>query len=120
LPTIGKVYDKILATRLSYHLEVRGVLSDNQFRFSKGRGTTEAIDRAVGEDDRHLRFSQIWPGQIRADRGTLVRKNPKLRKSVKYLGVIIDRGLLWIEHTRYVAGKVMVAAHKVHGLAGKT
>jgi hypothetical protein len=48
LPTIWKVYDKILATRLSYHLEVRGVLSDNQFGFRKGRGTTEAIDRAVG------------------------------------------------------------------------
>jgi hypothetical protein len=36
-----------LATRL-YHLEVRGLLSDNQFGFSKGRRTTEAIDRAVG------------------------------------------------------------------------
>jgi hypothetical protein len=49
LPTIGKVYDKILATRLSYHLEVRGLLSDNnQFGFRKGRGTTGAIDRAVG------------------------------------------------------------------------
>jgi hypothetical protein len=49
LPTIGKVYDKILATRLSYHLEVRGLLSDNnQFGVRKGRGTTGAIDRAVG------------------------------------------------------------------------
>jgi hypothetical protein len=48
LPTIGKVYDKILATRVSYHLEVRGLLSDNQFGFRKGRETTEAIDRAVG------------------------------------------------------------------------
>jgi hypothetical protein len=83
-----------------------------------GLGTQTGV--RLREDDRHLGSSQIWPGQIRADRGTLVRKNPKLRKSVKYLGVIIDMGLLWIEHTRYVAGKVMAAAHKVRGFAGKT
>jgi hypothetical protein len=45
--TIGKVYDKILATRLTYHLEVKGRLSDKQFGFRKGRGTIEAIDKAV-------------------------------------------------------------------------
>jgi hypothetical protein len=81
------------------------------------------------KDDRHLRSSQIWPGQIGETGRTLVRKNPKLRmgqrrihisESVKYLGVIIDRGLLWIEHTRYVADKVMAAARKVRGVAGKT
>jgi hypothetical protein len=44
---IGKVYDKILATRLTYHLEVKGRLSDKQFGFRKGRGTIEAIDKAV-------------------------------------------------------------------------
>jgi hypothetical protein len=46
---------------------------------------------------------------------TLVRKNPRLRmgngnirieKAVKYLGVVIDRGLLWMEHARYVANKL--------------
>jgi hypothetical protein len=47
LPTIGKVYDKILATRLTYHLEVKGRLSDRQFGFRKGRGTIAAIDKAV-------------------------------------------------------------------------
>jgi hypothetical protein len=47
LPTIGKVYDKILATRLTYHQEVKGRLSDRQFGFRKGRGTIEAIDKAV-------------------------------------------------------------------------
>jgi hypothetical protein len=44
---IEKVYDKILATRLTYHLEVKGRLSDKQFGFRKGRGTIEAIDKAV-------------------------------------------------------------------------
>jgi hypothetical protein len=47
LPTIEKVYDKILATKLTYHLEVKGRLSDKQFAFRKGRGTIEAIDKAV-------------------------------------------------------------------------
>jgi DNA-dependent RNA polymerase auxiliary subunit epsilon len=37
-----------LGKKLSYHLEVSGLLSDNQFDFRKERGTTEAIDRAVG------------------------------------------------------------------------
>jgi hypothetical protein len=76
-------------------------------------------------------FVPAKSGQVRLGQTgrTLVRKNPKLRmgqrrihisESVKYLGVIIDRGLLWIEHTRYVADKVMAAAHKVRGVAGKT
>jgi hypothetical protein len=47
LPTIGKVYDKILATRLSYYLEAKGLLSDRQFGFRKGRGTAEAIGKAA-------------------------------------------------------------------------
>jgi hypothetical protein len=47
LPTIGKVYDKILATRLAYYLEAKGLLSDRQFGFRKGRGTTEAIGKAA-------------------------------------------------------------------------
>jgi hypothetical protein len=48
LPTIGKVYDKILATRLSYYLEAKGLLSGRQFEFQRGRGTTEAISKAAG------------------------------------------------------------------------
>jgi hypothetical protein len=47
LPTIRKVYDKMLATRLSYYLEAKGLLSDRQFGFRKGRGTTEAIGKAA-------------------------------------------------------------------------
>jgi hypothetical protein len=278
LPTIGKVYDKILATRLTYHLEVKGRLSDRQFGFRKGRGTIEAIDKAVeslrkakteskhaimvaldirnafnsawypalvqllarsgcpgdlgraiadflqdrsvtsegvtvrtsrgcpqgsclgpilwllimeewfarmdevraGEDvtvevqafaddqlvlisasslakleaawDKTWTACQLWAsahkleyapekttaifvpaksGLVRfgQNRRTLVRKNPRLRmgngnirieEAVKYLGVVIDRGLLWVEHARYVAGKVMAAAHKVRGVAGRT
>jgi hypothetical protein len=75
-------------------------------------------------------FVPAKSGQVRLGQtgSTLVRKNPKLRmgqrmihisESVKYLRVIIDRGLLWIQHTKYVAGKVMAAAHKLRGVAGK-
>jgi hypothetical protein len=262
--TIGKVYDKILATRLTYHLEVKGRLSDKQFGFRKGRGTIEAIDKAVeslknakteskhaimvaldiknafnsawyptlvqllarsgcpgdlgraiadflqnrsvtsegvtvmtsrscpqgsclgpilwllnmeewfarmdevraGEDvtvevqafaddqlvlisasslakleaawDKTWAACQLWASAHKLEyapekttdifvpaisglvsfgqnRKTLVRKNPKLRmgngnirieEAVKYLGVVIDRGLLWVEHARYVANKL--------------
>lgn len=47
LPTIGKVFDKVLATRLSFYLEKNGLLSDRQFGFRRGRGTTEALKSAV-------------------------------------------------------------------------
>lgn len=47
LPTIGKVLDKILASRLAHHLEKTGRLSERQFGFRRGRGTTEALRRVV-------------------------------------------------------------------------
>lgn len=47
LPTIGKVLDKVLAARLAHHLESTGRLSDRQFGFRRGRGTTEALRRVV-------------------------------------------------------------------------
>jgi hypothetical protein len=81
------------------------------------------------EDGRHPCSGQIRLGQIRTEQEELVRKNPRLRmgngnirieETVKYLGVVIDRGLLWVEHARYVAGKAMAAAHKVRGVAGRT
>ena len=40
--------------------------------------------------------------------------------SMKFLGVITDRGLLWIEHSRYVAGKISRAAHRIRAVAGTT
>ena len=40
--------------------------------------------------------------------------------SMKYLGVIIDRGLPWVEHSRYVVGKISGAAHRVRAVAGRT
>jgi hypothetical protein len=56
-------------------------------------------------------FVPAKSGQVRFGQNgrTLVRKNRRLRmgqkridisESMKYLGVIIDRGLLWIEHAR--------------------
>lgn len=39
---------------------------------------------------------------------------------VKYLGVVIDRGMLWIEHANYVRGKIAAAGHRVRTVAGKT
>lgn len=47
LPTIGKLLDRVLASRLAHHLEVSGFLHPNQFGFRRGRGTTEAIRRAA-------------------------------------------------------------------------
>lgn len=32
---------------------------------------------------------------------------------MKYLRVIIDKDLLWVEHSRYTVGKISGAAHRV-------
>lgn len=39
--------------------------------------------------------------------------------SIKYLGIIIDRGLMWIEHVKHVRGRIAAAAHRVRAVAGK-
>lgn len=39
--------------------------------------------------------------------------------TIKYLGVIIDKGLLWIEHVKHVRGRLAAAAHRVRAVAGK-
>jgi ribonuclease HI len=39
---------------------------------------------------------------------------------MKYLGVIIDRGLSWREHARHAARNVMTTAQKIRGIAGRT
>ena len=43
----GKILDKILADRLYYYLESKGVLSERQYGFRKGRSTIDAIYDAV-------------------------------------------------------------------------
>jgi hypothetical protein len=71
----------------------------------------------LSPDERREADSGSWGGK---DYCALTTVDVDISESIKYLGVIIDRGLLWIEYARYVAGKVMAAAHKVRGVAGRT
>lgn len=43
LPVLGKVFEKVIATRLSDHLENNGLLSEAQYGFRKHRGTEDAL-----------------------------------------------------------------------------
>ena len=42
-PVLSKVYEKLVASRLSRYLESSGVLPDSQYGFRKGLGTTDAL-----------------------------------------------------------------------------
>ena len=42
-PVLSKVYEKLVASRLSRYLERAGILSDSQYGFRKGLGTTDAL-----------------------------------------------------------------------------
>lgn len=41
-------------------------------------------------------------------------------KTLKYLGIILDEKFTWIEHAKYVRGKVLEKAHRLFIVAGKT
>ncbi|GIY65165.1 putative 115 kDa protein in type-1 retrotransposable element R1DM [Caerostris darwini] len=47
LPCWGKVLDKLIAERLSYHLESDHILSENQFGFRKNRSTVLALQNIL-------------------------------------------------------------------------
>ena len=42
-PVLSKVYEKLVASRLSRYLESSGVLPDSQYGFRKGLGTSDAL-----------------------------------------------------------------------------
>lgn len=45
LPTIGKIYERLVTNRLTEHLDVNNGLSQAQYGFRKGRSTVDAIER---------------------------------------------------------------------------
>lgn len=45
LPAMGKVLDKMIATRLVCHLEAKGVIDHRQYGFRRGRSTVDALNR---------------------------------------------------------------------------
>ncbi|SPP81369.1 blast:Putative 115 kDa protein in type-1 retrotransposable element R1DM, partial [Drosophila guanche] len=47
LDTIGKVFEKVIATRLSAAIEAAGGLSPEQYGFRKGKSTLDAISKVV-------------------------------------------------------------------------
>jgi len=47
LDTIGKVFERVIATRLNAPMEDAGGLSSNQYGFRKGKSTLDAIERVT-------------------------------------------------------------------------
>ncbi|GIY59857.1 probable RNA-directed DNA polymerase from transposon BS [Caerostris darwini] len=45
LPTWGKLFDRIIADRLTYYLEINNFISLNQYGFRKGRSTITALQK---------------------------------------------------------------------------
>jgi hypothetical protein len=80
------------------------------------------------EDDRHLCSGQIRLDQIRTEQEDARQEEPKApngkrnhpdRGGCEVPGSGHRQRLLWVEYARYVPGKVMAAAHKVRGVAGR-
>jgi len=47
LNTIGKVFERVIATRLNAAMEDAGRLRSNQYGFRKGKSTLDAIERVT-------------------------------------------------------------------------
>lgn len=47
LPTLGKVFDKMIARRIMHHMERTKSFSDNQYGFREGRSTGQAVRKLV-------------------------------------------------------------------------
>lgn len=54
LPTLSKIFEKLLKNRLVQHLIQNNVLSSRQFGYQKGIGTTDAIDSLVDDVVKNL------------------------------------------------------------------
>lgn len=62
LNTVGKVYEKVLATRLEKHMEANGGLSQSHFGFRKGKSTTQALQRVTERIKRQLEAKECCVG----------------------------------------------------------
>lgn len=60
-------------------------------------------------------INKIRPPSIKMDEIKI-----PLSKTMKYLGIILDEKFSWIEHAKYVRGKVLGKAHRLYIVAGKT
>ena len=62
--TIGKVMEKLVTNRLSYHVEKNGLLTNVQSGFRRGRSTVDQIFwKSVGDDDDVPVFSDSGSGR---------------------------------------------------------
>lgn len=63
---VGKILEKIIADRLTYVLEARGVLNDNQAGFRQGRCTTDQILKLIQEATDQIQSKEGSPRTIAA------------------------------------------------------
>lgn len=59
--TVGKVFERLIATRLSAAVEYTGGLSNSQYGFRKGRSTLDAI-ATVDNEARNAISETRWKG----------------------------------------------------------
>ena len=54
LPLFGKIFEKIIYSRLYSYLSAKGILQDNQFGFRKSHSTSHALNYSVSEIRKYL------------------------------------------------------------------
>jgi hypothetical protein len=74
-------------------------------------GGDPQVGICAGEDHRRLRTILEKRKEKRGPRLKIGGTTIRTEESMKYLGVIIDRGLSWREHARYAARNIMTTAH---------
>ena len=129
LDTMGKLLEEIILQRLQDHMVGKHGLSENQFGFRKGRSTVDAIQVVVDTktinaslwrekrwlDSRCLKMApEKTEALLVTDRRSF--KYPKVvlgeheiewKKSIKYLGVQLDRRLSFGEHLQIATAKAI-------------
>lgn len=61
-----------------------------------------------------------WKRLVREPKPKIAEKAIEMKTHIKYLGVVLDRTGSWVQHARYIRGKVMSMAQRACVLAGKT
>lgn len=123
-----------IVTHQATEVDVQAFADDQLVRITAPsvRRTEEAWSRAweackKWADNNKLEYApQKTTAIFAAARGTV--REPRIRMgetvvrpkfSMKYLGVMLDRKLLWVDQAVYLRGRVTAAAHRVRAVAGK-
>ena len=95
LPIFGKIFEKIIYSRLYKFLTQKGMISDSQFGFRKNHSTGHAIHHSVNIIKKGLQSKKHVLGILVHRIGILTKKKHGRKQFIAYICSLDDSEPIW-------------------------